>query len=151
LYDVKPKCSQSSVRLTAHLAIKCLMANYCIRWRGNWPFSLQMHHKRSLADVKRMSCTLIKWIFLRKTSKCSTCAAYAYYNALQCLLFRPCTTCLRTIVSVVRMLLEIILLCPVRPVPLSLKKLSTAPAVSFWETLSLKNSISWPSQQETTV
>ncbi len=26
--------SQSGVRLTAHLAIECLIANYCMRWRG---------------------------------------------------------------------------------------------------------------------
>jgi hypothetical protein len=27
------RCSQSCVRLNVHLAIKCLTANYCIRWR----------------------------------------------------------------------------------------------------------------------
>jgi hypothetical protein len=27
------RCSQSAVRLTAHLAIECIMGNYCTRWR----------------------------------------------------------------------------------------------------------------------
>ncbi len=26
--------SQSGVRLTAHFPVKCLIANYCMRWRG---------------------------------------------------------------------------------------------------------------------
>ncbi len=28
------KCSQSGVRLSAHLAIESLIANYCMSWRG---------------------------------------------------------------------------------------------------------------------
>ncbi len=36
LYNVKQKQSRSGVHLTAQLAMRCLNANYCTRWRHNF-------------------------------------------------------------------------------------------------------------------
>jgi hypothetical protein len=43
LYDVQNhRRSRSGVRLTTHLTIKCLIVNYCMRWRGIFKgFSLE--------------------------------------------------------------------------------------------------------------
>ncbi len=51
--------SQSSVRLTAHLPIGCLMANYCMRWRHSFKV-LSLDEGRPDFSKKPLTLPLIK-------------------------------------------------------------------------------------------